>query len=224
MLQIENKTYYPTPNQLCLMPQGKLQSYSTINKNTFKKYWCHFTANIGEKNLFDFFPTPYILDIKNTEHIIGLFHKLIQHFHSEQLTAAIETKAVMLEIIAYFLKHTLEETELPTLSDSIIKLNEITNYMEKMLPEDIQVQDLAEKVNFHPNYFIKFFKKHLGISPMQYVLQMRISKVRTLLTSTSLTVTEIAEATGFSNVYHLSSTFKKHTGFSPTEYRNLSNR
>jgi AraC family transcriptional regulator, arabinose operon regulatory protein len=52
-LKINGVEYFPKPGQLFLMPSGVMQSYSIINENTFLKYWCHFTANIGDMNLFD---------------------------------------------------------------------------------------------------------------------------------------------------------------------------
>ena len=52
-LKIGNKEYTPKRGQWFLMPQGMKQSYSYTEGPRFTKYWCHFTAKVGENNLLD---------------------------------------------------------------------------------------------------------------------------------------------------------------------------
>ena len=64
-----------------------------------------------------------------------------------------------------------------------------------------------------------FFKEHTGLAPNQYLLEVRIRKARELLTNTTLTVTAIAEETGFKSSFYFSRFFKKRAGLSPRQYR-----
>jgi AraC family transcriptional regulator, arabinose operon regulatory protein len=77
LIKIGDQEYYPRKGQMVLMPAGVIQSYSTINKNTFKKYWCHFTAKIGDINLFDFFDIPYLINVDDYDKLKCLFQELI---------------------------------------------------------------------------------------------------------------------------------------------------
>ncbi|MBW7457266.1 helix-turn-helix domain-containing protein, partial [Paenibacillus sepulcri] len=63
------------------------------------------------------------------------------------------------------------------------------------------------------------FKQRYGVSPHQYLLEMRITHSRELLQSSLLTQEEIASYCGFANIHHFSKTFKKRTGFSPGQWR-----
>ena len=81
-------------------------------------------------------------------------------------------------------------------------------------------RELAERAHISEVYFRKLFKQAYGISPKQYVLDARIRHAKALLTENATTVTAVAEACGFSGVYHFCRAFKKATGQTPKEWGN----
>lgn len=220
-LKVGEQEFYPKPNQLCLMPAGVKQSYSNINKNTFTKYWCHFSAKIGELNIFSVVKTPLIINVENTGILENLFQKLIYHYNNSTFTSSLYSQAVLIEILAFFLENISEEEIFINSSSSIDKLEKIFLYIENNISEDISIKQLAKMTNFHPNYFIRFFKKHTGISPAHYINKRRMEKAKNLLTLNNMSVTYIGESLGFNDLYHFSRMFKTYTGFSPTEYRKI---
>ena len=60
----------------------------------------------------------------------------------------------------------------------------------------------------------------MKITPMQYILSLRISAAKRYLDSTNKSIAEIASAVGYDNPLYFSRIFKKHTGYSPSEYKN----
>ena len=62
----------------------------------------------------------------------------------------------------------------------------------------------------------------MGYSPLAYQTRLRIERAKDLLRNTSLRVSEIAAQIGYQNPMYFSSTFKKHTGMTPLEYRDKS--
>ena len=81
-------------------------------------------------------------------------------------------------------------------------------------------QQLAEECKISEVYFRRLFKERFHISPKQYIIHMRIKKAKLLLAEDVMKIWAIAEMCGFSNAYSFCRMFKKHTGFSPQEYRN----
>ncbi len=67
--------------------------------------------------------------------------------------------------------------------------------------------------------FRRLFKQHTGLSPNQYLLEIRIRKAQSLLTNTSLSVQRISEETGFDSSFYFSRFFKQRTSLSPLNYR-----
>jgi len=72
-------------------------------------------------------------------------------------------------------------------------------------------------------YLRKLFSNLFGITPAKYVTDVRIEKAKSMLTSGVMSVSEVADAVGFSNIYHFSKTFKRITGYTPTEYTKKEN-
>ncbi|MES2307493.1 MAG: AraC family transcriptional regulator [Verrucomicrobiota bacterium] len=73
-------------------------------------------------------------------------------------------------------------------------------------------------VSYHT--FRLWFQKENGISPKQYLSQIRIRKAKEWLLGSSLQIQEIAEKIGYANAFHFSNHFKKETGFTPKTFRN----
>ncbi len=66
-VKVGDQTYYPKPGELYLLPAGSDQAYGTISDHTFGKYWCHFTAKIGDLDLFQILHTSPSIIVKDPE-------------------------------------------------------------------------------------------------------------------------------------------------------------
>ena len=84
---------------------------------------------------------------------------------------------------------------------------------------NLSVAYIAEKVHLHPNYLSSLFKKQHGIGLLEYITNVRIEKAKELLTSTSLTLDEIAVQVGYTGAQPLSRAFKKKEGVPPSIFR-----
>ncbi len=89
------------------------------------------------------------------------------------------------------------------------------NYSDSSLNNEI----LAKQCKISEVYFRKQFIKQYKISPKQFVLNLRISKAKLLLSEGANKISNIAEMCGFSSVYHFSREFKIKEGITPSEYR-----
>jgi AraC-like DNA-binding protein len=87
--------------------------------------------------------------------------------------------------------------------------------------ENLSVPHLAGREAMSVSYYVRSFRKIMGVTPHQYILQARINAARELLDTTSLSVETIAEHSGFCSASHLISAFRKETGMTPLQFRNL---
>ncbi|AFA48588.1 helix-turn-helix domain-containing protein [Acetobacterium woodii] len=97
----------------------------------------------------------------------------------------------------------------------------IIDYMEDHFSDKLTVAVLARKMGLSPSQFSRRFKQETGSAPMDFFLALRIKKAQKLLHSGSKNMTEIAQDCGFGSTAHFSSTFKKHTMLSPSNYQQL---
>ena len=101
-------------------------------------------------------------------------------------------------------------------SDVIDKAKEYIS--ENYSNEDISMRSVAEAVSLSPAYFSSLFKKSAGISFVDYLNGLRISKAKELLCRTSMQISEIAYSVGFRDYRYFGQIFKKHTGKTPREF------
>lgn len=92
-------------------------------------------------------------------------------------------------------------------------------FMNTHYTENITVQDVANYVGIHRSHFSDAFSKQLGISPGQYLQQLRMRKGSQMLKETVLPVTEIALSLGYPDLYAFTRAFRNYFGMSPSHYR-----
>ncbi|MBD2465703.1 helix-turn-helix transcriptional regulator [Oscillatoria sp. FACHB-1407] len=101
------------------------------------------------------------------------------------------------------------------------KLNQVLEYIQVHLDQDIKLIDLADCVGMSQYYFCRLFKQSMGVSPHQFMLQQRIERAKQLLQQKDLTIADIALSCGFKNQSHFTTLFRKFIGSTPKAFRNL---
>lgn len=86
---------------------------------------------------------------------------------------------------------------------------------------NITNKELAKVSKISEVYFRKIFTSVYGISPIKYIINLRIKKAQELLSSDYSTIEDVALSSGFTNIHHFIKTFKSATGFTPTEYSKM---
>ena len=97
----------------------------------------------------------------------------------------------------------------------------IKQYIHSNLTEKISLPKLASDVGYSPNYCASLFKKHTGFSIIEYMVNERVEEAKRLMAENIFSLQQIAEAVGFEDYNYFSRTFKKTSGYSPTDYRRL---
>ncbi|WP_073583128.1 helix-turn-helix domain-containing protein [Flavobacterium cucumis] len=83
---------------------------------------------------------------------------------------------------------------------------------------------LSEKLNHNYTYLANLFSENQGITIEQFIISHKIERVKELMIYNELNITQIAWKMNYSSVAHLSSQFKKVTGFSPSHFKQLKNK
>ena len=94
------------------------------------------------------------------------------------------------------------------------------HYFNENYYRDIKIEDYARQQHMSTCWFIRSFKRYNGLTPMQYILNLRITNAKTLLRTTTYSVAEVAAIVGYDNPLYFSRLFKKQTGLPPSEFRN----
>lgn len=92
--------------------------------------------------------------------------------------------------------------------------------MEQHIESPYSIEFLANQIGASRRNLEKVFQRHTAMTPSQYYLQLRLTKARELLEQTSLSLSQIAQASGFSSQSHFGHNFKRYYGMSPAKARN----
>lgn len=101
------------------------------------------------------------------------------------------------------------------------ELDIIDSFIRENIQNSISFQRLASLVGMNPTTFSKCFKSAFGKTPYQHVLDRRVELARTMLTTTELSIAEIAFACGFSSQSHITDVFAQRVGLTPGNFRKV---
>jgi AraC family transcriptional regulator len=95
----------------------------------------------------------------------------------------------------------------------------VRKYIQDNLDQPLSLENLAKVALISPNYFIFLFQQSVGMTPYKYVLQQRVEYAKELLTSSKLSLVEIAHKCGFPHQSPFTTTFRRHVGVTPGQYK-----
>lgn len=98
-------------------------------------------------------------------------------------------------------------------------MERITAYLAAHFRNSLSVQDMAEAMNLHPKYLMNAFKQSCGITIKTYLLHLRLAHAQRLLSTTKLSVLEVAMESGFGSLGRFYDSFARHVGERPLVYR-----
>ena len=112
----------------------------------------------------------------------------------------------------------------------ISRVNEINKYSpmtlliikyieENYYLNDININDISEKLEVTSSYLSKLLKKETGVSFIDYLTNMRMKKAMYIMEDPTIKIYDVAELVGYSNQHYFCRAFKRVVGFSPTEYK-----
>lgn len=192
--------------------------YGNTNPNTQKYLWIHFTGFHAARLISDLGLTMGKLyhtnpTEKKKEYILDLFRGLFDEFSNR--------RPGMEEACTGFLTNILVSLMRETEKVSIGKKRKLitVSYLHTHYKENTSVNELAAMEHLSVSRYREVFRRHTGLSPVDYRTAIRLGNACRLLLQTDLTVEEIASDCGYSDVFFFIRIFKKKNGMTPGKYR-----
>ncbi len=95
----------------------------------------------------------------------------------------------------------------------------ITRYLQEHLAEEVSLSVLADQFHLNPQYISQLFKSEIGVGFLTYLTNIRMEKAKKLLLSTSLSIADVAEQSGYADYRVFTKVFKKSEGSTPSQFR-----
>ena len=100
-----------------------------------------------------------------------------------------------------------------------VLISKVLQYIETTPLNEVNLSKAAKHVHISPSYLSAIFKQHLNMNFVDYLIRLRISESKRSLAKTEMTIAEIAERMGYSDLPYFCNFFKKEVGCTPSEYR-----
>ncbi|MFA5467836.1 MAG: helix-turn-helix domain-containing protein [Sphaerochaetaceae bacterium] len=164
--------------------------------------------------------TPLQLSPAQLAELLPLVEQMLKESDSIEYDIGAKTLA-----FAYFIHFMVRlfriEDEHPRLQDrTLLRLANVFSFLESNLDRAVSSQELMELTNMSSSTLNRHFNEATGLSPIEFHIQRRLEYASRLLRYSTLSISEIAEKTGFEDANYFSRQFKKVIGVSPSQYRN----
>lgn len=154
------------------------------------------------------------IKLVNNIQIMNAVERIIAEMNTKSLYYKHLVLTYYAELVLYIHRY-LDENYIPFCSNEI--LQKAVSYIRLNYPNDITIDDVAKYAGVGERYLRKLFAKHIMMSPLDYINQIRINKSIELLRVTNLSIKEVCFKCGFRSPQYFSRFFKQQVGMSPYE-------
>ncbi|TYS59535.1 ABC transporter substrate-binding protein [Sutcliffiella horikoshii] len=216
-LQIDKTAFYLEKNKCFLLVPNMSIYLDTNSHDPLQYYEIDFDyIQYNEKQVDkSSFPFSGEIPIHNTIEVVNLLNGLLdvkpQLMHLEQLR-----KNALLHQLIYLCAYQVYK-RFPILNIKAA-IETTVRYMDIHFDQEVTREELATMIGFNVDYYSRVFKKEVGVSPNEYLTQIRIKRAKEYLVTSNQRLKEIAKSVGYSDPFYFSRIFKKSVGVSPTIY------
>jgi AraC-like DNA-binding protein len=202
--------------EMLFIPRGTVKS-SSNTESTHRKYTVLFNLedeNCGQGQQF-LHPNFLRMNISHYEYVLKRFNRLFQVRWEAGPYSDVICLGILIELLGIVMRGPVSPVIEPI---KFYLARQVQQELQRRYRDTIHIQDLAAQIGRSPNYTIAMFKKAIGLTPIDYVHQLRVQEASSLLLESNMTVTEISEYLGFYDTSHFYRVFKKIMKESPSAY------
>ena len=218
-LYVDGEERIITKGNMLLFRPGETQIYNLYSADKPETYWVHFTGSDVD-TLLDYYGMPKdenVFFTGTSPDYQWLFKQMIQELQLCRVNYEDLLNMNLRHIFLMINRFLKEGTELD--SDALNEVERATHYFNENYNQNICIKDYAADRHMSDCWFNRTFKKVTKMTPMQYIIQLRMTNALNLLEHTNYNITQVANAVGYDDAYYFSRLFKKNVGVAPTEYR-----
>lgn len=207
---------------------GHPHEYWADGKEPWSHYWVHFTGTAAAR-YFQYLrcrPDEPGFSLGYNERLVGLYREMLDVLPHDDPPHQLQALSLLHGILSLMavLRQQAETLEKPRRAGTQLDMAAVDLFMAEH-PENITLPRFARSFALSVPHFIRLFEQKTGYSPMQYVARKKVTQsCRILVQSPALSIKEVAGRVGVEDPHYFSRLFKKVTGMTPQQYRQMSIR
>lgn len=189
----------------------------TIDRNEWFKEASYILSNYNQ------LPGDIIKNDVDRNHLESLISMILQESRNYGESSINLVTSLMTSVLELLIRNIKKSSyfELPK-NNSDDRITKMLTYINENLDktELLKVENLSDVFMMSPTYVSEFFKKQVNMPLREYIIKAKLKLVEIRLLNSDFTLTQIADELGFTDVSHLSKTFKRYAGTSIREFKN----
>ncbi|OGX61532.1 MAG: AraC family transcriptional regulator [Paenibacillus sp. RIFOXYA1_FULL_44_5] len=201
---------------------GELASYISDEQNPWCYRWIGFKGSHANQFLqqINISADHSVITGKNNRRIPALFHQIQQLFQFNQSNCDMKAGGYMRLLLSEYAQNMNNSaTQFPESAKEIeLQIEQAIRWLTLQYSQQISIENMAQMLGYHRTHLSRMFKQYTGLSPMNFLLKIRMERAKLLLHE-RLTIEQVASSVGFPDALYFSKQFKKWHGSSPKEFR-----
>jgi len=200
------KKYEVMAGQIFVVLPNELVAYEADQIDPWKYCWVNFESMLDLSDVF----SEYVITMPECAHVFNAFKDRTNVTQDREWYIC----GKIFELLSLLDKRRKSGKDQTHRYVKIARNYIDTHYDDR----ELRVQSIAEKLSLDRAYFSKIFSKHVGRSPQQYIVELRLDRAADMMVNQGLSPGEAAQLVGYGDIFNFSRMFKRHFGISPSVY------
>lgn len=222
ILTLNSNEFKLSSGQLAITFPNVVISESTENPDPWEYYYIYFKSSCISDYLkiigiTETQPVFYANDTSDMSDIPLIFEELIQLNTINSPSATFKRISLITQLFSSLFNKAETASDSLHAMDSNLYVTQALRYFELNLHLKISVNEMAKSLGLNRSHFTRVFKQQMGISPNEYIIQLKIKKACEFLLLPNVSIASVANSLGYDQ-FSFSRVFKQKVGISPSEY------
>ncbi len=213
---ISNQSYTLKAGDLFFIPPGILTFYQADTDTPWSYTWIGMRGTILPKVFNDAGLSKKNPILKYSDRLLDALNNVYLHSNTDGFDS-LSTAGCLYLFLDELTKCGTSTGNVLTVQQTYI--DAAVKYIDQNIYNSISVSALSDMLGIDRSYFCSIFKMSMGVSPQQYIINLKMQKAKLFLETTNVDIKYIADSLGYKDLYAFSHTFKRIHGISPKEWR-----
>ncbi|ASA19975.1 AraC family transcriptional regulator [Paenibacillus donghaensis] len=223
IFRTEERKYELGEGDCFLIHPGQLVSYISDKQHPWRYRWAAFSGNEADPLVREvgFSPLKPVLATAEQSVIPEALSSMLLAFNAHKDSARLTSLGYLYLIMGEAAERLTSSSRLPGADSQVQRtVKQMLYYMASQYAHPVSIEQMSASLGYNRAYLSRIFKQETGLSPVTYLLKLRIEKSRQLLRERpELSVEQVAASVGLTDALYFSRQFKRFCAESPTSYR-----